>query len=413
MPAAVDGWADVKILHLLDHSLPLQSGYSFRTIGILAAQRGRGWDTVQMTTPKQYRFDGAVDQVDGWTFYRTVQPSAASQKMPVIREVCQMQATNRRLDEVIKETRPDILHAHSPVLNGLPALWAARRRRLPLVYEVRSLWEDAAVDWGRARAGDLRYRASRALETYVLRRADAIATICEGLKGEIRGRGIPTDRVTVVPNAVNAEQFTADRQLDVDLQRSLGLEGRTVLGFIGSFFAFEGLDLLLEALSRLVRRRSDVKLLLVGGGPEKDRLVAQAAALGLNDAVVFTGRVPHEDVRRYYDLVTVFVYPRRHMRLTDLVTPLKPLEAMAQGSIVVASDVGGHRELLIDGERGFLFKADDAEALAAKLAQVISRPDVWPAMRLAGRRFIETERTWDRVVTYYAPIYERLLAGGG
>lgn len=403
----------MKILHILDHSLPLQSGYSFRTLGIVAAQRRRGWDTVQMTTPKQYRFEGTVDQVDGWTFHRTPQPSAASQRVPVIREVYQMQATRRRLDEVIEETRPDILHAHSPVLNGIPALWAARSHGLPVVYEVRSLWEDAAVDWGRARYGDLRYRASRTLETYVLRRADAVATICQGLKGEILERGIPAARVTVVPNAVDVEQFTTDRQIDVELRRALGLEGRIVLGFIGSFFAFEGLDLLLEALSRLRPRRPDVRLLLVGGGPEKDRLIAQAAALGLNDAVVFTGRVPHEEVRRYYGLVTIFVYPRRRMRLTDLVTPLKPLEAMAQGSIVLASDVGGHRELLVDGERGYLFRADDAEALAAKLAEVIGQQETWPAMRHAGRRFVKTERTWDRVVAYYAPIYERLLAGGG
>lgn len=413
MRAEGDGRTAVKILHLLDHSLPLQSGYSFRTIGILAAQRKRGWDTVQMTTPKQYRFDAAVDQVDGWTFHRTPQPPAISQKVPVIREFWQMRATSHRLDEVIAETRPDLLHAHSPVLNGLPAVWASRRHSLPLVYEVRSLWEDAAVDWGRARQGDLRYRASRTLETHVLRRADAITTICGGLKEEILGRGISAERVTVIPNAVNAEQFTMDRALDAGLQRSLGLEGRIVLGFIGSFYAYEGLDLLLEAVSRLIPQMPDVRLLMVGGGPEKDRLVAQAAALGLNDAVVFTGRVPHEEVQRYYDLVTVFVYPRRRMRLTDLVTPLKPLEAMAQGSIVVASDVGGHRELLVDGERGYLFKADDAEALAAKLVQVIGCQDAWPAMRRAGRHYVETERTWDRVVAYYAPVYERLLAGRG
>jgi PEP-CTERM/exosortase A-associated glycosyltransferase len=410
--AAAEGQAAVKILHLLDHSPPLQSGYSFRTIGILTAQRKHGWDTVQMTTPKQYRFDGAVDQIDGWTFHRTAQPFSASQKVPVIREVTQMLATRRRLDQVIKETRPDILHAHSPVLNGIPALWAARRHGLPLVYEVRSLWEDAAVDWGRARHGDLRYRASRALETYVLRRADAVVTICEGLRREVLERGIPAGKVTVVPNAVNAEQFTMNRQIDTGLRDSFGLEGRIVLGFIGSFFSFEGLDLLLEALNRLLRRLPDVRLLLVGGGPEKDRLVAKAAALGLNDAVVFTGRVPHDEVRQYYDLVTVFVYPRRRMRLTDLVTPLKPLEAMAQGSIVVASDVGGHRELLVDGERGYLFKADDADALAAKLTEVVGQQAVWPAMRLAGRRFIEEERTWDQVVARYAPIYERLAARG-
>ena len=406
----VDGRAPLKILHILDHSLPLQSGYSFRTIGILEAQRQYGWDTVQMTTPKQYRFEGPVDQVDGWRFHRTAQPSAMSQKVPVVRELCQMQATRRRIDDVIAEARPDILHAHSPVLNGLPALWAARHHRLPLVYEVRSLWEDAAVDWGRARHGDLRYRASRALETYVLRHADAVVAICQGLREEILERGIPNGSVIVVPNAVNVAQFTMDRQVDVALQRSLGLEGRIVLGFIGSFFAFEGLDLLLEALSHLLRQRSDVKLLLVGGGPEQERLIAQTAALALNDAVVFAGRVPHEDVQRYYDLVSVFVYPRRRMRLTDLVTPLKPLEAMAHGSIVVASDVGGHRELLADGKRGYLFRADDANALVERLEQVIDQRQAWPAMRAAGRQFVESERTWNHVVAHYAPVYERLSA---
>jgi PEP-CTERM/exosortase A-associated glycosyltransferase len=368
---------------------------------------------VQLTTPKQYRFDGAVDHVDGWAFHRTRQPSAFSQRVPVLREVCQMRATRRRLDEVIEETRPDILHAHSPVLNGIPALSASRRHELPLVYEVRSLWEDAAVDWGRARYGDLRYRASRALETYVLRRADAVVAICQGLKDEILARGAEAQRVSVVPNAVDVEQFITDRQPDPELRRSLGLEGRIVLGFVGSFFSFEGLDLLLEALGPLVQRRPEVRLLLVGGGPEHDRLVAQAAALGLADTVLFTGRVPHENVGRYYDLVSIFIYPRRRMRLTDLVTPLKPLEAMAQGSIVVASDVGGHKELLVDGERGYLFEADKAGALAAKLEQVIGHQDAWPAMRAAGRRFVETERTWARVVGNYAPVYERLLAGRG
>lgn len=401
----------MKILHLLDHSLPLQSGYSFRSIGILTAQRKRGWETVQMTTPKQYRFDGTVDRVDGWTFYRTPQPTVSTQKLPVLREAAQMHKTSRRLDQVIEESRPDIIQAHSPVLNGIPALQAARRHRLPVVYEVRSLWEDAAVDWGTARQGNLRYRATRGLETYVLRRADAVTTICEGLRADILGRGLSDGHVTVVPNAVDVDRFNQSRQIDESLRQVLGLDGCTVLGFIGSFYAYEGLNLLMDAAAQLFRQRRSVKLLMVGGGPEKERLVYQVDRLGIADRVVFTGRIPHDQVRRFYDLVTIFVYPRHRMRLTDLVTPLKPLEAMAQGSIVVASDVGGHRELLVDGERGYLFKAGDAGALARKLAEVIDRQEDWPAMRAAGRRYVETGRTWDAVVARYAPVYDRLLNG--
>lgn len=401
----------MRILHLLDHSLPLQSGYSFRTIGILSAQRRRGWDTVQMTTPKQYRFDGAIDSVDGWTFYRTPHPAVATQKLAVLREVAQMRSTRRRLDEVIEETKPDILQAHSPVLNGIPALQAASRHRLPVVYEVRSLWEDAAVNGGTARQGDLRYRATRGLETYVLRHADAITTICDGLKSDLLGRGLPEARVTVVPNAVDADRFGGQGQIDERLRRDLALDNCIVIGFIGSFYAYEGLDVLMEAAAQLFRQRQDIKLLMVGGGPERERLMSQVERLGIASRVVFTGRVPHEQVRRYYELVTLFVYPRHRMRLTDLVTPLKPLEAMAQGAIVIASDVGGHRELLADCERGYLFKAGDPGALACKLAEVIDRQDEWPAMRTAGRRYVEAERTWDAVVARYAPIYDRLLNG--
>jgi len=403
----------VRILHLLDHSLPLQSGYSFRTVGILAAQRRRGWETVQMTTPKQYRFEGAIDDVDGWRFYRTPQPAALTQKLPLLRELAQMHRTRRRLDQVIEETRPDVLQVHSPVLNGLPGLRAARRHGLPMVYEVRSLWEDAAVDWGHAREGDLRYRSTRDLETFVLRRADAVTTICNGLKSDILARGLPAEQVTVVPNAVDVEIFGVPQQPDRTLQQALGLDGCVVLGFIGSFYAYEGLNLLMTAAAKVFAQRCRVKLLMVGGGPEKERLVCQAEQLGIADRVIFTGRIPHHEISRFYSLVTLFVYPRHPMRLTELVTPLKPLEAMAQGAIVVASDVGGHRELLVDGERGYLFKAGDAEALASRLLAVIDRQEEWPAMRTAGQRYVSAERTWDAVVARYAPVYDRLLNGRG
>lgn len=405
--------AVVRVLHLLDHSLPLQSGYSFRTVGILAAQRRAGWETVQMTTPKQYCFAGAIDSVDGWDFYRTPQPASLTQKLPLLRECAQMHQTRRRLNEVIEETRPDVLQVHSPVLNGLPGLQAARRHGLPMVYEVRSLWEDAAVDWGYSREGDLRYRSTRELETFVLRRADAVTTICSGLRSDILARGLPEDRVTVVPNAVEAELFGERQPPDPALQEALGLGDCIVLGFIGSFYAYEGLDLLLDAAAQLFRRQRSAKLLLVGGGPEKDRLVRQAQQLDIADRVVFAGRVPHQGVRRYYDLVTLLIYPRRRMRLTELVTPMKPLEAMAQGAVIVASDVGGHKELLTDGVTGYLFKAGDVEALVLKLQEVIERQDDWPALRTAGRRYVTAERTWDRVVARYAPVYDRVLNGKG
>lgn len=396
----------LKILHVLDHSLPLHSGYVFRTLSILREQRALGWHTVHLTTPKQGAGEARADTVDGWTFHRT--PNAAGVGL-----LAQMRLTAVRLAELVAAERPDILHAHSPVLNALPTLWVGRRHKLPVVYEMRASWEDAAVDHGTTTEGSLRYKVSRALESFALKRADEITTICEGLRGDIAARGIARDRVTVIPNAVDVEAFRFGAEADAALRRELGLEGATVLGFAGSFYGYEGLDLLVDALARLLPRHPDLKLLLVGGGPQEARLKAQVAAAGLDGRVLFTGRVPHAQVQRYYELIDVLAYPRLPIRLTELVTPLKPLEAMAQGRMFVASDVGGHRELIRHGETGFLCRAGDAGALAAAIEDVLARRAEWPAVRAAARRFVEVERTWATSVARYRDVYRRALARHG
>ena len=393
----------LRILHVLDHSLPLHSGYSFRTLAILREQRALGWQTVHLTTPKQGVATALQDEVDGWLFHRTPSPEGTGL-------LAQMRLTAARLEEVIRDTQPDLIHAHSPVLNALPSLWVGRRRRLPVVYEMRASWEDAAVDHGTTVEGSLRYRVSRALESVALRAADQVTTICDGLRADIAVRGVPPERITVIRNAVDVSLFKFGAEPDADLRRSLGLEGATVVGFAGSFYGYEGLDLLIEAARQMLPRHPRLRLLLVGGGPQESNLRAQAAAAGMQDRVIFTGRVPHADVQRYYELIDVLAYPRLPIRLTELVTPLKPLEAMAQGRMLVASDVGGHRELIRHGETGFLFRAGDPAALAAAIEDVLVRRSLWPQVRMQARRFVEVERTWAASVACYRDVYRRALA---
>ena len=393
----------LRILHVLDHSLPLHSGYSFRTLAILREQRALGWQTVHLTTPKQGAATALRDEVDGWLFHRTPSPEGTGL-------LAQMRLTAARLEEVIRDTQPDLIHAHSPVLNALPSLWVGRRRRLPVVYEMRASWEDAAVDHGTTVEGSLRYRVSRALESVALRAADQVTTICDGLRADIAVRGVPPERITVIRNAVDVSLFKFGAEPDADLRRSLGLEGATVVGFAGSFYGYEGLDLLIEAARQMLPRHPRLRLLLVGGGPQESNLRAQAAAAGMQDRVIFTGRVPHADVQRYYELIDVLAYPRLPIRLTELVTPLKPLEAMAQGRMLVASDVGGHRELIRHGETGFLFRAGDPAALAAAIEDVLVRRSLWPQVRMQARRFVEVERTWAASVACYRDVYRRALA---
>ena len=396
----------MRILHILDHSLPLHSGYTFRTAAILREQRALGWETFHLTTPKQGFSTVEVEEADGLRFYRTLAPEGTGL-------VAQMRLTARRIDQLVDQLQPDLIHAHSPVLNALPAEWVARKRRLPVVYEMRASWEDAAVDHGTTTEGSLRYRVSRALESFALRHADQITTICEGLRGDIRQRGIPADKITVIPNAVDANAFQFGAEPDAALRSELGLDGCTVLGFAGSFYGYEGLDLLVAATARLAARDPGIRLLLVGGGVQEANLRSQADELGIADRVIFTGRVPHSRVQKYYELIDVLAYPRLPIRLTELVTPLKPLEAMAQGRMFVASDVGGHRELVRHGETGFLCKAGSVEALAEAIADVLAHRERWPAIRRQARDFVERERTWANSVARYREVYRRALATRG
>ena len=402
----------MKILHILDHSIPLHSGYTFRTRSILEQQRARGWETFHLTSPKHNLaagVDGGEEMVDGLTFHRSRTPHGLTARLPVLNQWAVVRATLARLRELLPQIRPDVLHAHSPSLNGEVAIRAGREFGIPVVYEIRAFWEDAAVDHGTSREGGLRYRLTRALETSVVRRADAVTTICEGLRGDLIARGVPEDKITVIPNAVDIERFPLLERRNPVLERELGLDGKAVLGFIGSFYAYEGLPLLVRAMPAILRAQPDTQLLLVGGGPQEVELRALVAELGLEGEVIFTGRVPHDEVSAYYSLVDVFAYPRLSMRLTDLVTPLKPLEAMAQGRLVLASDVGGHRELIDDGRTGVLFPAGSVEGLASAALELLQARDRWEDFRQAGRRFVETERNWAASVARYAPVYERLI----
>ena len=396
----------MRILHVLDHGLPLQSGYTFRTRAILKAQEQRGWQVAAVTGPRQGAVADAVEAVDGLTFHRT----QAALKGGVVGELAGIAAFARRIAAAVDSFRPDVLHAHSPVLDALAALRVARRRGLPLVYEIRAFWEDAAVGNGTGRDGSARYRATRALETWAVRRADAVAVICEGLRGDLIARGVDGDKIVVSPNGVDLTVFGAPVARDPSLAAELGLDEAETIGFIGSFYDYEGLDDLIAAMPALVAARPRARLLLVGGGPMEAALRAQAAASPAAAAIRFVGRVPHTEVERYYALVDVLAYPRKAMRLTELVTPLKPLEAMAQGKLVAASDVGGHRELIRDGETGTLFAPDDPAAIAGALAGLLADRSGWNRRRAVARAFVEQERNWSSNICRYEPIYQRLTA---
>ena len=394
----------MRILHLLDHGLPLHSGYTFRTRAILSAQMRRGHAVAAVTGPRHGDARVARETIDGIDFYRTERPH----RLPApFGEASEIAAFAWRIDRVVAEFRPDVLHAHSPVLDALAGLWVSRRRGLPLLYEIRAFWEDASVGNGTGREGSARYRATRALETFAVRRADAVAVICNGLRDDLVARRINPAKIMVSPNGVDLTVFGEGSARDEALAAQLALTDETI-GFIGSFYDYEGLGTLIAAMPALLAQRPKMRLVLVGGGPMEGALRAQAAASPAADAIRFVGRVAHTEVERYYSLIDVLVYPRHAMRLTDLVTPLKPLEAMAQRRLVAASDVGGHRELIREGVTGTLFAPDDPAALAASVAGLFADRSGWDARRAAGRAFVEAERDWATNVARYDAVYQKI-----
>ncbi|SHG03462.1 PEP-CTERM/exosortase A-associated glycosyltransferase, Daro_2409 family [Desulfacinum infernum DSM 9756] len=400
----------MKILHILDHSLPLQSGYAFRSRNILRSQKGAGLEPVALTSPKHEaswkRPSPAVERIDGIAVHRSGSVAGGN---GVIGEGAVVWRLRSRIRTLIERERPAVIHAHSPVLNALAALVEARRARIPLVYEIRAFWEDAAADLGTYGSSSAKYRLVRALETAVCRRADRVVTICEGLRRDLLGRGIEDAKVAVVPNAVNPSEFSLP-------EASAGENGRFrqpgagTVAFIGSFYHYEGLDLLIEACARLVARHPELRLLLVGGGPMEARLRVLAERRGATGSVVFTGRIPHAEVAQAYAAADLLVYPRKSMRLTELVTPLKPLEAMALGKPVAASGVGGHRELIRHGETGILFPPDDIPGLASAISTLLSSKSLRERIGRQGRDWVLRERTWDRNGALYRALYSRCIS---
>ncbi len=398
----------MKILHVLDHSIPLHSGYTFRTRAILNNQRQQGLETCHVTGPKQGESINCEETHDGLHFYRSPAVVDLWNKLPVLNQLAIIPVLKRRILDVIEREQPDIIHAHSPALNGVAAYQAARQSGLPLVYEVRAFWEDAAVNLGTCREGSLRYRLTRAMETYVLKNADAVTCICQGLKDDIIARGIDPQRTTTIPNAVDLEQFEQLHTKSADLLQRHNLVNKSVIGFIGSFYEYEGLDILIKAFEQLRQPLPELRLLLVGGGPQETTLKRLAKKLGVEEQVIFTGRVPHKQVSHYYSLVDALVYPRKSMRLTELVTPLKPMEAMAQGKQVLASDVGGHRELIKHGDNGYLFAADSPTALAQSITNLLGDSSTHQQVIDNGLAFVREERNWANSVHRYHQIYQAL-----
>lgn len=392
----------MRILHVLDVSAPTIAGYASRSRSIVNGQRAIGLEPVVLTSVRHRNQSGAaVEEIEGIRYYRTLKPSE-----PRRQPLAEMYHLRRRILEVARIERAELIHAHSPILTGLPAWMATRQLGLRCVYEMRSLWEDAAVERGDISERSPRYRLTRGAETFLTRRVDAVVCICEGLQRDVRERGLPAERLHVVPNGVDVARFVP-RLPDDATRARLGLQGRTVVGYIGTFFGFEGVVDLVEALARLIKQgRNDLAGLIVGTGATYEACRQIAQRHGLVDRILHPGHVAAEEVERLYSVMDVLAYPRRSLRITELVTPLKPLEAMAMEKAVIGSDVGGIRELIQDGVTGLLHRSGDVGALAAAIERLADDPSLRRTLGRQARAWVAQQRDWKHIIRQYGTVYE-------
>ena len=401
----------MNVLHVLNHSLPHVDGYSIRSQSILVNQRRLGIEAVGLTSPKHEGASAGPEDIGGIRFYRTGRErKGPTRGVPFLRELVLIARTARQLRRVVSKERVDVIHAHSPSLNGLAAYAVGRWCRRPVVYEMRSIWEELPTGYVPTVFEKLKAAVSTKIETALLRRVDAVVTISEGLRREVVGRGVDPSKVRVCPNGVDLDVFRPAPGYGAVRSR-LGLDHCFVAGFIGSFVYWEGLEVLLRATAIAARHDPKIRVLLVGEDIE-GRMQSLASSMGLNGLVTFAGRVRPSDVPDYYASIDLLVYPRLRMRLTDLVTPLKPLEAMASGKLVLASDVGGHRELIENGVTGFLFEAGNDEDLARKILDIARGQSHLEEVRQRARARVERERSWHRIALGYEDLYRTLLDGG-
>ena len=411
------GAIEMKVLHVLESSIPDTGGYTIRARAIIEHQRRKGLEPVVVTSPL-FPTKGqkvGLEHFDGVRYYRTnhiTAPAAARSRLGsyVIR-VMMLSRYRRAVLEIARKERPDIIHAHSSYTNAYAGMPAARRFGLPLVYEVRTLWGESAVIEDGLQPNSWKHRLVWHFELGAMRRADLVVPIAKGIREELIRRGVPPDKLEVVPNGVDCTTFIPGSRDEVRACAA-GLSGRFVIGFIGSIRRLEGLSTLLGAYAICRSQRSDIGLVIVGDGPERKVLEAHAARFGL-PSVLFTGNVPHAAVSSWYSIMDVLVYPRMRAVINERVTPLKPLEAMALGKVCAGSDVGGLMELIRHDDTGVIFRSDDPDDLASTLLALMDDPARMERLRQAAHAFVKTERDWSAIVPYYAELYERLIRQKG
>jgi len=401
------------VLYNPHQSLPFHtSGYATRTHGLIKALRGRGYD-VQAVTRIGYPADTQVGGVnfDGFAhdavpYYFDHQLGRGQWDLPIDEYI---DASANYLADHAKTLKPELIHTASNYICGMGGIEAARRLGIPSIYEMRGLWHITHWSKDESYAQTDKFALAQKLELECAAAADRVLAITGALKDWLIDHGIDGDKIYVAPNAVDLNQFQI-RARDTDFAKLCGCDGKIVIGYIGSFVQYEGLDLLIAAVAMLPENlRVKIKLLWLGDGPVLPALLHQAAELGITDLIASLGRRPFDEVPRAYSIVDIAAFPRKGQAICEIVSPLKPFEAMAMGKAVLGSDVRPLKDIINHGKTGLLHEKDSAQSLSKALARLIEDENLRQNLGGNARAWVEETRSWDRIASDVVQVYEGLV----
>jgi PEP-CTERM/exosortase A-associated glycosyltransferase len=424
-----------RVMHLVDHAFPLKTGYGIRGKTIFEAQERTVLEPVVVVSPyfnceslengnvrgdwhQQHMTNAGVE----YHFYRSDRSKLGRLAEALVRlrrfglrgnrfvaiKIDSM-ARRRFIHRSFDLIKPDLVHAHSPASLAVHARWLSRKTKVPWIYEIRGFWEDSFVAEGAFTQESSLYRKLHSKETQLAMDAKCVVAISESMRQDLIGRGVQSGRIVVVPNGVDCSQFIPPEHKDHELIETLGIDGKIIAGYITNIRRLEGLDVLIEAVPAIAEKVPNFCVIIVGEGTYRPQLENLVTKLGLGEYVKFTGQVPHREIRKFYSIIDIFVIPRTNKRVNNLVTPLKPLEAMAMGKAVLASDVKALTEIVEDGRTGLVFEADNRDSLTGQCIRLAADIDLREKLGREARRWVAQERNPANMAKQYKQIYSEIL----
>ncbi len=412
-----------RILHLLEVSLPILAGYTIRTHNILREQQKYVYplaliDPKIMRNKNPYIKNGVLYyKFPPFPGYNIISNSKILRALRISKgynliNTLLFTYQKNYLSKFVEIQKIDLIHAHSPARFAKFGYKIARSKNIPFIYEVRYFPEDSAVASEKYKQDSFKYKRKHKKETKLMKKADAVITLGKAMKNDIRNRGIAEEKIYIVSNGVDTKKFVP-LEPNQYLKIKLSLQNKKVIGYIGSIRRIEGIEILLKSFSLLRKTINDIKILIVGPIRPSNylkSLMDYSKKLNIDKDIIFTGMVPYEEINNFYSIIDIFVIPRINSRENRLVTPLKPLEVMAMGKVLITSDLPALKEFVVQHISGDLFKVGNSKALAIKLEKYLSNPEKAETLKQSARKYVVNNFSWSDVVKKYIPIYDKYLA---